>query len=129
MKFVLDTSAYSAFGRGDQSVRGLFDDAELVQVPLIVCGELRAGFAAGGQTTANNTLFDTFLDQPFVEVLELTEKTTQLYADIFAALKRKGRPIGTNDMWIAALCLEHDVPLATLDGDFKAVEGLELITL
>lgn len=126
---MLDTSAYSAFGRGDQSVRGLFDDAELVQVPLIVCGELRAGFAAGGQAAANNTLLDTFLDQPFVEVLELTEKTTQLYADIFAVLKRKGKPIGTNDMWIAALCLEHDVPLATLDSDFKAVEGLKLTTL
>ncbi len=126
MKFVLDTSAYSAFGRGDEKVRSLFDDAELVLVPLVVCGELRAGFAVGTQATANHKLFDAFLDQTFVDLIGLTEETTRKYAEVFAGLRRKGRPINTNDMWIASLCLEHTLPLATLDSDFKAVDGLKL---
>jgi predicted nucleic acid-binding protein len=106
VRFALDTSAYSAFGGGDESVRALFDSAEAVLVPLIVCGELRAGFVAGQHSKRNNALLDRFLEQPFVDVLYLSDRTAFIYAEVFAGLRRIGRPIGANDMWIAA----HDGP-------------------
>jgi predicted nucleic acid-binding protein len=129
VRFALDTSAYSAFGRGEKAVRGLFDSAEAVFVPLIVCGELRAGFAAGRRSERNNALLDRFLEQPFVDVLYLSDRTALVYAEIFAGLRRASKPIGTNDMWIAALCGEYELPLATTDRDFAAIAGLELVDI
>jgi len=52
------------------------------------------------------------------------ERTAERYATISVDLKRKGLPIPTNDMWIAASALRHDLALFTYDGHFKHISGL-----
>jgi tRNA(fMet)-specific endonuclease VapC len=56
-----------------------------------------------------------------------TVGTAEVYARIRMDLKRKGKPIPENDLWIAALCIERGLPLATSDGHFAAVDELTII--
>ena len=58
-------------------------------------------------------------------VLPMTESTADVYARLRLRLREKGKPIPENDLWIAAACVEHGVPLATLDSLFDEVESLE----
>lgn len=129
MKFILDTSAYSAFNRGDNRLQPLFQSKNSIIVPLIVVGELRAGFAAGTKVGENEKLLQRFLDAPNVQALTITDATTQRFAEVYLGLRSADTPIGTNDMWIAALTLEHEAPLLTLDRDFAFVPNIKLVTI
>lgn len=125
MRFVIDTSAISAFGKGaDKRLNQWFTSQHELLIPLIVIGELRAGFAHGSQQQHNEQLLQKFLDAPNVSAITVGDSTTKLYAEIYRRLRQTGRPINTNDMWIAALALEHDCSLLTLDSDFKRVPDL-----
>jgi len=125
MKLALDTNAYSGIFRGDGSlVPFLRND---IVLSTIVLGELRAGFALGTKQNENERLLQRFLNQPNVTVISVTNASTHEYGKIFANLRKIGAPIGTNDMWIAAICLEHNLPLLTLDTDFLNIQGLECL--
>lgn len=69
-------------------------------------------------------LLQKFLDSSNVSTITISDKTTRLFAAIFQRLKLAGTPINTNDMWIAALTVEHDYLLVTLDADFRRVPDL-----
>ena len=125
-RYIIDTSAYSHFFRGDERFKHIFVSNNQLFLPLIVAGELRAGFALGTKVKENERLLQMFLDSPNVQTVSLSNQTTNIYADVFRNLKQSGRPMGTNDMWIAALALEHGIPLATADGDFADVKSLKL---
>lgn len=130
VKYVLDTSAFSAFGRRnnpDKSIAGYFHNEHTIYMPFIVIGELLAGFLGSSNPEQNRKLLQKFLDTDNVEVLYATNKTAVIYSKVFHQLKKSGKPIGTNDMWIAALALEHELPLLTLDKDFHNVDGLNLL--
>lgn len=128
MKLTIDTSAISAFGRGsDKRLNKWFTTKHELLVPLIVVGELRAGFAHGTRQQQNERLLQKFLDAPNVSTITLSDNTTKLYATIYQRLKQIGKPINTNDMWIAALAAEHGCPLLTLDTDFGRVPGLKTL--
>jgi tRNA(fMet)-specific endonuclease VapC len=123
-RLVLDTSAYSGFNRGDKRLKEFFRTDNEISVPLIVLGELRAGFSLGTKSKENEVLLQKFLDSSNVSTITITDKTTKLFAAIFQRLKLAGTPINTNDIWIAALTLENDCLLVTLDSDFKRVPDL-----
>lgn len=123
-KLLLDTSAYSGFNRGDKRLKDYFRPDIEVLVPLVTIGELRAGFALGTKKEENEALLQKLLDSSNVSAVTITDKTTILFAAIFQRLKLAGTPINTNDMWIAALALEHDCLLVTLDLDFTRVPDL-----
>jgi tRNA(fMet)-specific endonuclease VapC len=129
MSFTLDTSAYSAFNRGDKRLRKWFNSDNEIVVPNIVIGELRAGFVAGSRREENEELLQRFLDSPNVNIVTITDKTTRMYAEVYLKLRQKGKPIGTNDMWIAAITLELDNKLLTLDEGFANIPDLSLVTL
>lgn len=129
MKYVVDTNAYSTFFKGDDRFRKYFEQASIMYVPLVVIGELRGGFNAGTKADYNEKYLQRFLDKPQVSILSLSDKTATIYGLLYAQLKKAGRPIGTNDMWIAALALEHQATLLTMDADFKHVPGLHLAGL
>jgi tRNA(fMet)-specific endonuclease VapC len=129
MTFTIDTSAYSAFNRGDKRLRAWFNSKNEIMVPTIVVGELWTGFAAGSKQQENEDLLQRFIDSPNVSVVTITDKTTRIYADIYLKLREKGRPIGTNDMWIASIALEQNNQLLTTDKDFANVSGLMLATI
>jgi tRNA(fMet)-specific endonuclease VapC len=125
--FILDTSAYSAFNRGEESLRKWFQGRYEIAVPFIVLGELRAGFAAGTLGMKNDKLLRRFLDSPNVYTLPISAATTEHFAYLFSHLRKNGIAIGTNDLWIAALSKEHALPILTMDKDFERIDGIELV--
>ena len=125
----LDTSAYYNFSHGDSRLEKWFHTVNEIRIPLVVIGELSAGFAAGNRRELNEQLLQKFLDAPNVRTVTITNDTTSLFAAIYLSLREKGKPIGTNDMWIAAMSLEHDVALLTTNNDFSNVPDLMLVKI
>ncbi len=130
MTIVVDTSAFSVYGRGaDSRLVPWFNAEHQLLMPMIVIGELRAGFAVGNKRQENEKLLRQFLDASNVSTLTISDTTTTIYAELYRKLRQAGTPIGTNDMWIAALTLERDVQLLTLDTDFSCVPDLILASI
>ena len=123
-RLVLDTSAYSNLRAGHPAVLDHVAVAEVVLMPLIVLGELEAGFELGSRGKENRQVLSEFLSEPFVSVLSPTHDVARRYGQVFAALRRAGTPIPTNDLWIAATTLDCGGHLLTLDRDFERVVGL-----
>jgi len=121
MKLALDTNRYTDLCRGEQSVIETAERAEEVWLPFIVVGELRAGFAAGTQGPRNEAALRRFLLKPGVGILYADDQTTHHYASVYRQLRKQGTPIPTNDMWIAALVLQHSLVLCARDTHFDAL--------
>ncbi len=121
---LIDTNAYTAFMRGDASIVEAIAHAQQLYLNSMVVGELLAGFAAGTRQARNRGELAQFMNSPRVDVLTVTADTAHSYALVYAALRRKGQPIPTNDLWIAASAVEHGAGLLTLDAHFKQVDGL-----
>ena len=88
---------------------------------------MRAGFQAGGRAVTNETRLAQFLDSRRVAVLTVDAETSLHYARIFAELRKRGTPIPQNDLWIAALVLQHDLPLYSRDAHFTSVSELRIL--
>jgi predicted nucleic acid-binding protein len=123
----LDTNVYSGFMRGEPAAVQALQAAREIQLPLIVLAELLAGFALGSRVRKNREELARFMTSPRVALLNPNERTARHYADIYAALRAAGRPIPTNDLWIAALVRQHRLALVTFDAHFSAVPGLTVI--
>jgi tRNA(fMet)-specific endonuclease VapC len=121
---MLDTNAYNAFKQGQPDVLAVLSAADTLLLNSTVFGELLAGFAAGTRESKKRAELSKFLASPRVEVVPVTADTADSYALIYAGLRRKGKPIPTNDMWIAASALEHAAALLTLDKHFAHIDGL-----
>ena len=121
---MLDTNAYTAFKRGDEQTVAVLQHAPSILVCVTVLGELLGGFAAGQRESANRSELTQCLNSPRVKIVPVTEATADLYALVYATLRRKGQPISTNDLWIAASSLEHGAALLTFDAHFKNIDGL-----
>lgn len=127
MRLALDTNRYTDLCRGDEFVLEAVEQAEEVWLPFIVVGELRAGFAAGGQEPRNEAILRRFLLKPGVGILYAGEQTTHHYASVYRQLRKQGTPIPTNDMWIAALVLENSLVLLARDAHFDALPQIARI--
>ena len=121
---LLDTNAYTAFMLGAAEVVNVVAHAESLLLNTIVLGELLGGFAAGTREAKNRAELARFLNSPRVDVLPVTAHTADSYALIYVGLRRKGQPIPTNDLWIAASALEHGAGLLTRDAHFAHIDGL-----
>ncbi len=124
MKLAIDTNRYTDYCRAEQRAVAVLRGASEIHVPLIVLAELRAGFAHGNQRAKNEALLTRFLNSERVRVIAPDEQTTHFYADIYGDLRSRGRPIPTNDMWIAALTLQHGLVLFDRDSDFDHLPQL-----
>ena len=124
MKLVLDTNAYCAFVAGDASTADVVRKATVVALPVPVIAELRFGFRNGTRGRKNEAALARFLDAGRVRVLDCDETTTHHFADIKLQLKRQGTPIPLNDVWIAALVVQHRGTLLSFDHDFDQVPQL-----
>lgn len=92
-------------------------------VPVIVLGEFRYGIAGSRHRRAYETWLEAQLRD--LDVLAVTAETAVSYAEVRTALKRLGRPIPANDAWIAALAMQHRLPILSRDGHFDALPGIE----
>jgi tRNA(fMet)-specific endonuclease VapC len=124
VRLALDTNRYTDLCRGNTSVVETAELADEVWLPFIVLGELRAGFAVGTQGPHNEAILRRFLLKPAVGVLYADEQTTHHYAAIYRQLRKQGTPIPTNDMWIAALVLQHSLSLCDRDAHFDTLPQL-----
>ncbi|HVV48723.1 MAG TPA: type II toxin-antitoxin system VapC family toxin [Polyangia bacterium] len=124
MRLALDANRYDDLLTGDEAVADLVESADEVFLPFVVVGELRAGFAAGTRAVENERLLRRFLLKDGVEILYADEQTTHHYAAVYAQLRRQGTPIPTNDMWSAALALQHDLVLCTRDRHFDRLSQI-----
>jgi tRNA(fMet)-specific endonuclease VapC len=120
-RILLDTSAYSAFMRGDDFVVTALQRAEQIYLNPIVLGEMRAGFRKGSKRRQNEEELRRFLDSPRVELLDIDDETAERYALIVDTLRRAGTPVASHDLWIAATAMQYGLRLLTLDTDFLKI--------
>lgn len=121
---LLDTNAYTDFMVGAAEVVEVVAHADTLLINSIVLGELLGGFAAGKQQARNRAELTRFLGSPRVQLLPITGQTADSYALIYVGLRRKGRPIPSNDLWIAASALDHGAAVLTRDAHFAQIDGL-----
>lgn len=118
MKVALDTNRYVDLCKGVVGTVTLLEEAEVVVLPFVVLAELRAGFANGRREAENERTLRRFLLKQGVHVLFADDQTTHHYAAVFRQLRKQGTPIPTNDMWLAAIVLQHNLVLHDRDKHF-----------
>lgn len=124
MKLAIDTNAYRLMMEGEANAVRLARTAERLLMPVPVLAELRFGFLNGTRGRENEATLVRFLDRARVEVLPCDEDTAVRYAELKLQLKKQGTPIPLNDVWIAALVLQHQATLFTRDSDFERIPQL-----
>ncbi len=125
MRVALDTNRLTDVFRGDAGLADWLGGCDEVWIPLFVLGEIKAGFYGGAQQSRNTILLRELLSRPTVEILYPGRETAEQYGRLFVQLKRAGTPIPDNDLWIAALALEHDLLLITRDEHFRRIPQLQ----
>ncbi len=124
---VIDTNVYCDAMRGDPEAAKLLRQAESLLLPVVVYGELLAGFKGGNRERVNGDQLVAFAATERVQIAAITTETAAFYALIISQLRKKGAPIPTNDIWIAAITMEHGASLATSDRHFSWIDGLILV--
>ena len=104
-------------------------EAEEILFSAIVVGELLAGFRQGSRFDLNFAELRAVLDGRYVSVVPVGSVTADRYARISASLRAKGRPIPTNDIWIAAHAMETGADLVSADRHFEHVDGIAWVRL
>ena len=127
MKLLIDTNRYSDFARGDAVVVEQVRTAEQICIPFVVLAELRAGFLAGTRPRENQALLIKMLLRPSVKSLYPDADTTHHYASIYLQTRKQGTPIPANDLWIAALAIQHELVLFTRDRHFEHLPQIQRI--
>jgi predicted nucleic acid-binding protein len=127
MRLLLDTNAYVELRRGNPAVADPVRRARQILFSAVVAGELQYGFRRGSRYRKNQAELLSFLSTQHVTLLPVTLETADRYGRIALALRKKGRPIPTNDIWIAAQAMETGSALLSFDAHFEAVDGLAWI--
>ena len=123
---LLDTNAYVAFKRGLPDAVDVLAHTPRIGINSIVLGELLSGFAVGTREAENRQELQQFLTSERVHQLVVDTETAAQYAAVYRELRRRGSPIPTNDMWIAASALQHGFAVFSDDRHFHAVPGLHV---
>ena len=128
MKSILiDTNIYTRALRGEQETISVLQQVQEIGICSISIGELLSGFKAGTREKKNREELAEFLDAPRVKIFGIDEDTAEFYATILDELRKKGKPVPTNDIWIASVAFQYGFPLFTKDRHFEQISGLILI--
>ena len=125
-RILIDTNAYVAFKKNDADAINTFKQTEYIGINIVVLGELLSGFKGGTKESTNIKELEQFLDSPRVNLLTLDEETAEFYAKIYWEVKKKGKPIPTNDLWVAASAMRHALAIFSYDAHFANIPGLIL---
>lgn len=125
-KYLLDTNIIIALFADEAAVKNSLAQADDVFIPSIAIGELCYGARKSKQTQANLARIDEMVANS--TVLKCDAETAGKYGEIKNNLRLKGRPLPENDIWIAAIALQHDLILVTRDAHFQEVENLQIVT-
>jgi tRNA(fMet)-specific endonuclease VapC len=124
VRVALDTNRLTDLFKGDQKLSACLESCDEVWIPLIVLAEIKAGFYGGAQQQSNEILLRKLFSKATFAVLLPGRETAEQYARLFVQLKRAGTPVPDNDLWIAALALQHDLTLITRDRHFQHIPQL-----
>lgn len=124
VKVALDTNVAIAVLNDAQGAGNWVRRFQEIYLPVLVVGELIFGALNSQRPQENLVRVQELITRCLV--LDVKMSTASIYAQVRLQLKQKGKPIPENDLWIAALCLEHNVPLATEDAHFAEVQGLSI---
>jgi tRNA(fMet)-specific endonuclease VapC len=127
-KLALDTNAYRALDDGNAKLSKHVKSATELGMPITVLGELYYGIFLGTKQEDNLLNLKRFLALPRLELLNINADTARIFGEIATELRKKGKPIQQDDMWIAALCKQYGYTLATADNGFTDIDGLELLS-
>jgi predicted nucleic acid-binding protein len=127
-RIAIDTNIYTSFKVNDQSVVETFRNCDIIGVDITVIAELFSGFSLGDKEKKNRQELEEVINSPRVEILPHDLETADYYALIVKRLRAKGRPIPTNDIWIAANAMKHGLALYSFDSHFEEIEGLLLLS-
>lgn len=125
-KITLDTNSYSKFFEGDNKILDELNKSILIFIPSIVLGELFHGFYRGSSLIKNKDRLNKFLNKPTVKITNVTLETAKIYGEIKNKIWKRGYPIPTNDIWIAACAIETNSTLVTYDKHFLNIPNLKL---
>lgn len=128
-RLCLDTSAYSLFKRGHAEAAERLDQAGYVAVPAIVLGELHLGFLGGSRRQQNLEDLRAFLAHRVVETVPVDEDVAAIYGEIVYDLRKRGVPLPTNDIWIAATAVRVGASVLTADAHFRAIDRVGALVL
>jgi len=123
---LVDTSVAVDFMRGDPATGRVIKGASRLYAAAVVLGELLYGAERSSRRAESVARVESFAAH--VEILPIDEETAHHYATVVTSLKKKGRPIPENDMWIAAVGLQHQLTVFTRDSHFNEVAGLQLLS-
>lgn len=118
MRLALDTNRYRDLVDGVPEARETVYDSMEVVIPFAVLGELHHGFRYGTRRAENEAILQSLLSQPIVRVRYPDADTLSIWADLAADLQRRGFKLPHNDLWIAAICVQHGLHLYTRDSHF-----------
>jgi predicted nucleic acid-binding protein len=127
MRLVIDTNRYTDLMAGVTEAVETIEAAAEILVPFVVLAEFRGGFAGGNRRAANDKILDAFLQKPFVKPIFADGGTVAVYAELHASLRRSGRAIPHNDIWISALCVQHAASLYSRDGHFDYLRQVKRV--
>ncbi|NJM67288.1 MAG: type II toxin-antitoxin system VapC family toxin [Acaryochloris sp. RU_4_1] len=122
-RYLLDTNIIIALFADEAIVKSNLAQANEVFIPNIVIGELCYGARKSGRVGANLARVDELVVGSIV--LGCDAETARQYGEVKNQLRLKGRPLPENDVWIAALALQHNLILVTRDAHFQEVENLQ----
>jgi len=130
MKSILiDTNAYAALMSGDGRIADELSRYEAILLSPIVIGELYDGFPGENRNHENREILTRFMDKPRTICIPITKSSADWFAEIKRMLRKKGKPIPLNDVWIAASCMEHGAHLLSNDRHFTEIDGLLRVQL
>lgn len=125
---IIDVNAYTSFRRGTEEAVDVIRSVPIIIISPIVTGELLSGFAMGSGEMRNRKELELFLSSPRVRFVNINKKTAEYYSVIYRKLRKKGRPIPTNDLWIAATALQYGLAVFTYDEHFKSIDELVIVS-
>jgi predicted nucleic acid-binding protein len=125
---LIDTNIYAYALQGDPEVVTVLQQAHEIGLCPVSIGELLSGFKGGKKEQGNRRELEEFLDSPRVRVYGIDEATSEFYAEILHNLRKKGKPIPTNDIWIASVAFQHGLALFSKDQHFKDIPGLLMVS-
>jgi tRNA(fMet)-specific endonuclease VapC len=118
----LDTNGVIVYLQGHPLAVSWVEAADALLLPVICFGELRYGALHSQKPTENLAKLEAFVD--LCSLLDVTRNVGERYAEIRQALAEKGTPIPEADLWIAAICREHELAVLSEDAHFDRVPGL-----
>lgn len=124
-KIALDTDVAIKFLNGNAHIGKIILKHSDICMPAIVAGELIFGALNSNHAEQNLVRHKKLIR--IARLLSVTETTAVTYGKTRLSLKKKGKPIPENDLWIAALCIEHKIPLFTNDAHFENIDHLMLV--